>query len=95
MGNTKGNALDKLGWLTREDSIDRMSMALFTMLIGVILLGVILPIFVSQIAGWSTVTALSGWSQLGALQSVLYALPLVFGIGMMIYIVRFFSRSRE
>lgn len=94
MGN-KRDALDKLGWLTKEDSIDRMSMALFTMLIGVILLGVILPIFVSQIAGWSTITSLSGWSQLSALQSVLYALPLVFGIGMMIYVVRFFSRSRE
>ena len=95
MGNTKGNALDRLGWLTKEDSIDKMSMALFTMLIGVVLLGVILPIFVSQIAGWSTISALSGWSQLGALQSVLYALPLVFGLGMMIVLVRFFSRSRE
>lgn len=95
MGNKQGNALDRLGWLTKEDSIDKMSMALFTMLIGVILLGVILPIFVSQIAGWSTITALSGWANLGALQSVLYALPLVFGLGMMIFLVRFFSRSRE
>lgn len=95
MGNKQGNALDRLGWLTKEDSIDKMSGALFTMLIGVILLGVILPIFVSQIAGWSTITALSGWANLGALQSVLYALPLVFGLGMMIFLVRFFSRSRE
>lgn len=94
MGN-KRDSLEKLGWLTREDSIDRLTMALFTMLIAVLMLGVILPIFVSQIAGWSTITALSGWSQLGALQSVLYALPLVFGIGIMIYVVRFFSRSRE
>lgn len=94
MGN-KRDSLEKLGWLTREDSIDKLTMALFTMLIAVLMLGVILPIFVSQIAGWSTITALSGWSQLGALQSVLYALPLVFGIGIMIYIVRFFSRSRE
>lgn len=94
MGN-KGNAPDKLGWLTREDSIDKMSMALFTMYIGVMLLGVILPIFVSQIASWGTIASLSGWSNLGALQSLLYALPLVFGIGMMIFIVRFFSRSRE
>ena len=94
MGN-KGSSLDKLGWLTNEDSIDKLSMDLFTMLIGVILLGVILPIFVSQIAGWSSVSALSGWSNLGALQTLLYALPLVFGIGMMIFLVRFFSRSRE
>lgn len=94
MGN-KRDSLEKLGWLTREDSIDKLTMALFTMLIAVLMLGVILPIFVSQIAGWSTITALSGWSQLGALQSVLYALPLVFGIGIMIYVVRFFSRSRE
>lgn len=94
MGN-KSNPLDRLGWLTGEDSIDKMSMALFTMLIGVILLGVILPIFVSQIAGWSSISSLSGWANLGALQTVLYALPLVFGIGMMIFIVRFFSRSRE
>ena len=95
MGNKGGSSIDKLGWLVKEDSIDKMSGALFTMLIGVILLGVILPVFVSQIAGWGTITALSGWSQLGALQSVLYALPLVFGIGMMIVLVRFFSRSRE
>ena len=94
MGN-KGSSLDKLGWLTNEDSIDKLSMALFTMLIGVILLGVILPIFVSQIAGWSSVSALSGWSNLGALQTLLYELPLVFGLGMMIFLVRFFSRSRE
>lgn len=94
MGN-KGNALDRLGWLTREDSIDRMSTALITMLIGAILLGVILPIFVSQISGWSTITALQGWSGLTSLQSVLFALPLVFGLGMMIILIRFFSRSRE
>lgn len=95
MGNSKGNPLDKLGWLTNEDSIDKMSMALFTMLIGVILLGVILPIFVSQIAGWSAISSLSGWANLGALQTLLYSLPLIFGIGMMIFVVRFFSRSRE
>ena len=94
MGN-KGNPLDRLGWLTNDDSIDKMSMALFTMLIGVILLGVILPIFVSQIAGWSSNPSIAGWVNLDALQAVLYALPLVFGIGMMIFVVRFFSRSRE
>ena len=86
MGN-KGSPLDRLGWLTDGDSIDKLSMALFTMLIGVILLGVILPIFVSQIASWSTITALSGWANLGSLQTLLYALPLVFGIGMMIFVV--------
>ena len=95
MGNNKGSPLDRLGWLTNEDSIDKLSMALFTMLIGVILLGVILPIFVSQIASWSSISALSGWANLGSLQTLLYALPLVFGIGMMIFVVRFFSRSRE
>ena len=94
MGN-KGSPLDKLGWLTGEDSIDKISMALFTMLIGVILLGVILPIFVSQIAGWSTIPSLASWGNLGALQMVLYSLPIVFGVGMMIFVVRFFSRSRE
>jgi hypothetical protein len=94
MGN-KGNPLDRLAWLTGEDSIDKISMALFTMLIGVILLGVILPIFVSQIAGWSSNPLLGGWVNLSALQTLLYALPLVFGIGMMIFVVRFFSRSRE
>lgn len=94
MGN-KGSPLDRLGWLTDGDSIDKLSMALFTMFIGVVLLGVILPIFVSQIASWSTISALSGWANLGSLQTLLYALPLVFGIGMMIFVVRFFSRSRE
>ena len=95
MGNKSSNPLDKLGWLTNEDSIDKISMASFTMLIGVIILGVVLPIFVSQIAGWSSVSALSGWANLGALQTLLYSLPLIFGIGMMIFVVRFFSRSRE
>jgi len=94
MGN-KTSPLDKLGWLANEDSIDKISMASFTMLIGVIILGVVLPIFVSQIAGWSSVSALSGWANLGALQTLLYSLPLIFGIGMMIFVVRFFSRSRE
>lgn len=94
MGNRK-DTQNRLTWMASEDGISQMSSVLLFMLVGAILLGVILPIFVSQVSGWSSVASLSGWSNLEAMQKLMYAIPLLFGVGMIIYIVRFFSRSRE
>lgn len=91
MGN---KALDGSG-LSRPDGIERISNALFTGLIGVVLLCALLPIFISQIAGLSSDDILSGWDGLGGFQSIAYILPVVFIIGLIILIVRFFSGSRE
>ena len=81
--------------LTRPDGIERISNALFTGLMGVVLLCALLPIFISQIAGLSTNEILSGWDGLGGFQSIAYLLPVIFIIGLVILIVRFFSGSRE
>lgn len=92
MGNRTlagGGALDK------PDGIDRISNALFTGLMGIVLLCALLPVFISQIAGLSNNTVLSAWSGLDGFQSIAYLLPVVFIIGLVILIVRFFSRSRE
>lgn len=92
MGNRTlggGNGLDK------PDGIERISNALFTGLMGIVLLCALLPVFISQIAGLSNNTVLSGWSGLGGFQDIAYLLPVVFIIGLVILIVRFFSRSRE
>lgn len=80
---------------TKPDGIERITNALFTGLMGVVLLCALLPIFISQIAGLSNVTALEGWAGLTGFQDMLYLLPVVFGIGMVIVIIRFFSQSRE
>lgn len=80
---------------TKPDGIERISNALFTGLIGVVLLCALLPIFISQIAGLSAVDALKDWAGLSGFQDMLYLLPVVFGIGMVIVIIRFFSQSRE
>lgn len=80
---------------TKPDGIERISNALFTGLIGVVLLCALLPIFISQIAGLSAVDTLKDWAGLSGFQDMLYLLPVVFGIGMVIVIIRFFSQSRE
>ena len=94
MGN-KRDSFEKLGVLAQPDGIDRMSTALFTGLIGIVLLCALLPVFISQIAGLSTNAVLASWSGLGGFQTVAYVIPTVFIIGLIILLVRFFSGSRE
>lgn len=89
MGNKQTAGLDK------PDGIERISNALFTGLMGIVLLCALLPVFISQIAGLSKDTILSGWDGLVGFQSIAYLLPVVFIIGLVILIVRFFSNSRE
>lgn len=81
--------------LTRPDGIERISNALFTGLMGIVLLCALLPIFISQITGLSTNTVLAGWDGLGGFQSIAYLLPVIFIVGLVILIIRFFSGSRE
>ncbi len=81
--------------LARPDGIERITNALFTGLMGVVLLCALLPIFISQITGLSDNDILSGWDGLGGFQSIAYLLPVIFIIGLIILIVRFFSGSRE
>lgn len=87
--------MDKLGVLTRDDGMDKIANALFTGLIGVVLLCALLPVFISQIAGLSNNATLSGWSGLVGFQNLAYILPVVFIIGIIWMIVKFFSMSRE
>lgn len=81
--------------LSRPDGIERISNALFTGLMGIVLLCALLPIFISQITGLSDNDILSGWDGLGGFQSIAFLLPVIFIIGLVILIVRFFSGSRE
>lgn len=81
--------------LARPDGIERISNALFTGLIGIVLLCALLPVFISQIAGLSSDDILSAWDGLSGFQSIAYILPVIFVIGLVILIVRFFSGSRE
>lgn len=81
--------------LSRPDGIERISNALFTGLMGIVLLCALLPIFISQITGLSDNAVLSAWDGLGGFQSIAYLLPVIFIIGLVILIVRFFSGSRE
>lgn len=94
MGN-KRDSFEKLGVLVQPDGIDKMSTALFTGLIGIVLLCALLPVFISQIAGLGTIPALASWSGLAGFQTVAYVIPTVFIIGLIILLVRFFSGSRE
>lgn len=81
--------------LSRPDGIERISNALFTGLMGIVLLCALLPIFISQITGLSDNDILSAWDGLGGFQSIAFLLPVIFIIGLVILIVRFFSGSRE
>lgn len=78
----------------RPDGMERITNALFTGLMGVVLLCALLPVFISQIAGLSDDTILINWDGLGGFQTLAYLLPVVFLIGLFIVIVRFFS-NRE
>lgn len=79
----------------KPDGIDRITNALFTGLIGVLLLCALLPIFISQIADLSLNEVLAEWSGLAGFQGIMYLLPVIFCIGLIILIIRFFSNSRE
>lgn len=78
----------------RPDGIERISNALFTGLMGVVLLCALLPVFISQIGGLSNNPILTVWDGLGGFQTLAYLLPVVFLIGLFIVIIRFFS-NRE
>ena len=79
------------GGVDKPDGMERITNALFTGLMGIVLLCALLPIFISQIAGLSDDTILSGWDGLGGFQSLAYLLPVIFLIGLVIVIIRFFS----
>lgn len=88
MGSKLINAPDK------PDGIERITNALFTGLMGVVLLCALLPVFISQIAGLSGDTVLINWDGLEGFQALAYLLPVVFLVGLFIVIIRFFS-NRE
>ena len=78
----------------KPDGMERITNALFTGLMGVVLLCALLPVFISQITGLSSDTVLSNWDGLGGFQALAYLLPVVFLVGLFIVIIRFFS-NRE
>ena len=82
------------GGIDKPDGMERITNALFTGLMGIVLLCALLPIFISQIAGLSANEILGGWDGLGGFQSLAYLLPVIFLIGLVIVIIRFFS-NRE
>lgn len=86
---------NKNGGIDKPDGIERITNALFTGLIGIVLLCALLPILISQVTDLSNVAALEGWSGLAGFQDLMYFIPVVFGIGLIIVIIRFFSSSRE
>lgn len=83
------------GPVGKPDGIERITNALFTGLMGIVLLCALLPVFISQIADLSADEILSDWSGLAGFQSLAYLLPVIFLIGLIIVIIRFFSSSRE
>lgn len=87
-------ALQGGGPIGKPDGIDRMTNALFTGLVGIVLLCALVPIFISQIQG-ITLPAGVTWDGLAGFQSLAYLLPVVFLIGLIIMIIRFFSASKE
>lgn len=87
-------ALQGGGPIGKPDGIDRMTNALFTGLVGIVLLCALVPIFITQIAGITLPQGVS-WSGLAGFQSLAYLLPVIFLIGLIIMIVRFFSSSKE
>ena len=91
-----GNKLTQYGrgGVDRPDGMERITNALFTGLMGIVLLCALLPLFISQISGLSDNAILSAWDGLGGFQSLAYLLPVIFLIGLVIVIIRFFS-NRE
>lgn len=79
----------------KPDGIERVTNALFTGLIAVILIVALLPVFVSQFANVDGNESLAGWAYLDTFVNLGYLLPVLFVVGLFIIIVRFFSRSRE
>lgn len=79
----------------KPDGIERVTNALFTGLIAVVLIVALLPVFVSQFANVEGNTSLAGWSYLDTFVNLGYLLPVLFIVGVFIVIVRFFSKSRE
>lgn len=86
---------NKNGGIDKPDGIERITNALFTGLIGIVLLCALLPILISQVADLSNNAVLEGWAGLSGFQDLIYLIPVVFGIGLIIVIIRFFSSSRE
>lgn len=92
--NNMGSKLLSGGNDQEPDGIERITNALFTGLMGVILLCALLPVFISQITGLSDDTILTNWDGLGGFQSLAYLLPVIFLVGLIIVIVRFFSNRK-
>ena len=92
--NNMGSKLLSRGDDHEPDGIERITNALFTGLMGVILLCALLPVFISQITGLSDDTILTNWDGLGGFQSLAYLLPVIFLVGLIIVIVRFFSNRK-
>lgn len=80
---------------TRPDGIERVTNGALTALIAVVLICAILPVIVSQLMGLSSNTVLSGWSGLGAFQTLGYLIPTVLIIGVVAVVIRYFTSSRE
>ena len=79
----------------KPDGIERVTNALFTGLIAVILIVALLPVFVSQFDGVAGNDSLTSWLYLDTFVNLGYLLPVLFIVGLFIIVVRFFSRSRE
>lgn len=75
----------------KPDGMERITNALFTGLMGVVLLCALLPVFISQITGLSDNEILITWDGLGSFQDLAFLLPVVFIVGLFIVIIRFFS----
>lgn len=89
--NNMGSKLSLSNGPDKPDGIERISNALFTGLMGIVLLCALLPVFISQIGGLSDNPILTVWDGLGSFQTLAYLLPVVFLIGLFIVIIRFFS----
>lgn len=80
----------------KPDGIDRVTNALFTGLIAVILIVALLPIFVSTFSGLGGEgSPVAGWAYLDTFVNLGYMIPVLFIVGVFIVIVRYFSKSRE
>ena len=75
----------------KPDGMERITNALFTGLMGVVLLCALLPVFISQITGLGDDPILTNWGNFGSFQTLAFLLPIVFLIGLFIVIIRFFS----
>ena len=89
--NNMGSKSLRDNFTDRPDGMERITNALFTGLMGIVLLCALLPVFISQIGGLSDNPILTAWAGLKSFQALAYILPVVFLVGMFLVIIRFFS----